>query len=248
VQAAGSLRQKLPALISKALDSSQGARALLYALMAGQQQTTDAVVAEFFLRRDGADFGARVLALRAALTPAQVGLPLVDLALPRLALLDDAAARHLLGGLHAFSQLDRKLSVFEFATLTLVRQHLLPARPTRGNAALAQLREPFSIVVAVLLREDSSPPAQQAAAYVQAFNDLGGAPAMPTGQAAGLPQLALALRTLAALSAEGKRQFMERCAAVVQNDGRFSAAEYELLRVVGALLGCPLPLALPSPV
>jgi Zn-dependent protease with chaperone function len=246
VAAASRLRQKLPGQVTAALGSSSGAQALLYALMASQQVVSKADVRAFFANRDGAAFAEQVLQLQEALLPELPGLPLVDMALPRLALLDELATRRLLGGLHAFSQLDRKLSVFEFATLTLVRQSLLPTRPVRGNAGLIMLREHFAIVVAVLVRQGLLPEQQQAVVFAGAFQDMGPPPAMPTRQLAGLPQMAMALRSLAGLGADGKRQFMERCAAVVQSDGRFSASEYELLRVVGALVGCPLPLALPQ--
>ena len=237
-------RRKLPPAIARALENTAGCRALLYALLAEQQDVGHAIHQTFFRERETPELAEQVGLLRTVLAASQlVRLPLVDLALPRLGLLSRAEAQALLASLQAFSQLDHKLSVFEFALLMLLRQQLLQTRAAPGHHSLHHLAQPVSLVVAVLVRHGDLHAEHQQQAYRQALEaDLQPLPPMLAEQALTLPKMALALRSLTALSGTGKQRFLEICAVVVQYDGRLSRREYELLRVVAALLECPLPL------
>lgn len=251
LHAAARLRARLPEALLKALETSAGARALLYGVIAVQHKGVPYTVQQQFIaEKEGSALAAAVADIRVALGAVSgASLPLVELALPRLSLLDDRASRELIAHLQAFSRLDHQTSVFEFTLLTLLVQQLLPRKPARGHLSLRALRGPLCVVITVLLRHAGLPEAAQHTLYDKTLTTLlGTVPPMPAASAATLPQMALALRALAALTPEGKRQLLNACVQLVQQNGRVAESEYELLRVIAALLACPLPLSVnPEP-
>lgn len=248
VLVAAEFRRKLSLPLARALESIPGCRALLFALVAEQSLATYRLMEDFFRQEEGAEFFAEVTSLRVALeSSGLVRLPLVDLALPRLSLLQADEASHLLARLDAFSALDNRLSVFEFALLLLLRQQLLQLPPAAGKSRLADLRQPICEVIAVLVRHGDLLDEHQQLAYSGTlegiFADLPPLAALSDD----LPRMAGNLRQLGALRQEDRRQLLELCAKVVRYDGEVSRKEYELLRVIAALLGCSLPLSLLLP-
>jgi hypothetical protein len=66
-------------------------------------------------------------------------------------------------------------------------------------------------------------------------------PALPTAEAARLSQLGRSLHLLVGLGLADKKNLLELAATSVLADGRVQLEEYELLRVLAALLDCPMP-------
>ena len=67
---------------------------------------------------------------------------------------------------------------------------------------------------------------------------------MPRVEKDNFKALAKALRQLQYLTPKAKQQLITLAAATIQSDGVLHRTEYELLRVLAALLACPMPLLL----
>jgi Zn-dependent protease with chaperone function len=237
------LYRRLPAGVSTALTSTTGAQALLYALVARQNgaQVADKTT---FLRSQEPDLASQVLELQHLLEGLDVAfaLPLTELALPRLDLLEAVRQREFVARLQAFARLDQRLSVFEFALLMMVRKHLGIA-PKPRSVKLAACLPTVAVVIACLLRAGS----MEGEALERTFRRLmrtvdAAAIALPTAESTRLPHLAMGMQVLAGLALAEKRQLLELAATAVLADAQVRLEEYELLRVVAALLDCPMPL------
>lgn len=245
LEAAHELRAKLPQGVARALETTSGARALVYAMLAERSRLPVTPVREFLERNESAELAEQVLQLRQVLAGQEslVALPLLELAAPRLSLLDMQAARRLIAQLQAFCYLDHRLSVFEFALLILLKEQLLPRRPLFSRLPLSTMGSSLAMVAAVFLQYGSLSDAARQRVYDESLTALlAVVPPCPTGPALSLPQLAKALQELARLSPQEKHKVITLCAHIVQADGRLAPAEYELLRVVSSVLGCPMPL------
>lgn len=237
------LHRQLPVEVTRALQSATGARAVLHALIARFQSLEDGQL-ESFLDGQGA-FAAWVRQLEAPMQglDARFALPVVELCLPRLGPPDGDAAAGLLAELEKLALLNAHLSVFEFCLLLLVeRQVRSVSEPVRRHP-LRDLAPSAATALRVLLAHgahDSHRQQEEWRRLVREF--MPECDRMETDGPVRLPDLARALRTLAGLDADGKRAFLALCARAVESDGRLHLPEYELLRVVAALLDCPLPL------
>ena len=146
--------------------------------------------------------------------PRALRLPAVDLALPALKATSPEFRRETVAALEAAVRADARVSLHELVVLTLVRDQLsgTPKSPG-GRKRLEALRRPAELVVSLLK------PAE-------------------TIDIAAVSQALEALRNLAPGE---KRRFMGVLLDAAAADGRIRLAEAELLRVIGAVLDCPLP-------
>lgn len=242
LDSARELHRRLPAGVQDALQSSRGAQALLYALMARQNAAPLEMIRNF-LQRQESELVDRVAVLFRLLEGLDLcyALPLTELALPRLQLLDTAVQREFLGRLQAFAQLDRRLSTFEFALLMLLRKqlHVGPkARPVK----LAQCMPLIAVLVATFLRTGGMEGEKLELTFRRLMRTVcAEPPALPAPGFTRLSQLAMGMQVLAGLSLPDKKHVLELAATAVLADAEVRLDEYELLRVVAALLDCPMP-------
>jgi len=175
-------------------------------------------------------------------------LPVVDLALPAIKSSAESSKNELLDALQAVIYADRRVSLHEFVILTLVRSQLAPrARPgSGGNLKLAQLRDPVLIVLSLVVhagtRQDAS--GQRGAALAAAMRAGMKEMDLPEAAAAGaltLETAAEALEQLKNLAPMQKAILVKGLFAAVTHDGTIRVVEAELMRLVGAVLDCPLP-------
>jgi hypothetical protein len=232
----------LPAELRDALREPEGAAAAMLALLLAapesemQQQlaTAPAALAE----------RARALAPATRGLGAEFHLPVIDLALPAVKAAPEAARAELLAALEAAINADRRVSLHEFVVLALVREQLMPPRRVAETRKIAELKEEAATVLALVAhagtRADATGKrgeALQAAlsagaralgiAYVEAPLTLGSANR--------------ALEALRALAPMQKGILVKGLFAAVTHDGTIGVAEAELMRLVGAVLDCPLP-------
>lgn len=239
---AQALFRRLPASVQKALESSVGAQALLLALAARQNSAAPAAIAGF-LEAEVPTQAARVQALSRSLDGLDLAfaLPLTELALPRLQLMEHEAARVYLLKLQKLAQLDHQLSSFEFGLLMLVRKqlHMLPPpRPVK----LGQCVPAVALVVATLLRAGGLQGEPLQRTFQRLLRTVATPPPeLPVAEASRLSLLGRHLHLLGGLPLADKRNLLELAATAVLADGKVQLEEYELLRVVAALLDCPMP-------
>jgi hypothetical protein len=169
-------------------------------------------------------------------------LPLTELALPRLQLMTPEAQRALLGRLQEFARLDRRISTFEFALLMLLRKQLLVSKRARP-VKLEQCLPAVSVVIATLLRVGSLDGEKLERSYVRLMRTIStAAPPLPAPGSTGFVPFAKGLQILEGLPLQDKRNVLELAATAVLADAQVRQEEYELLRVVAAFLGCPMPM------
>lgn len=239
---AQALFRRLPAAVQAALESSEGAQALLLAL-AAHQNTLAPTALRQFLDAHVPAVAARVMELHRALDGLELAfaLPLTELATPRLQLMEAGAARVFVLQLQRLAQLDHCISTFEFALLMLLRKqlHLLPgARPVK----LAQCGPAVSLLIAALLRTGGMEGERLERTYQRLMRTVATPPpALPVAEATRPSQLGRSLHLLGGLALADKKNLLELAATAVLADGKVQLEEYELLRVLAALLDCPMP-------
>jgi len=249
VDYAARLLASLPAGLRECLREPEGARAALVALLLAPK---DDVMREQLqaLRAAGlgtlADSAAVAAAMTRGLGPAH-RLPVVDLALPAAKAAPEAARKELLAALEAVVYADRRITVHEFVVLTLVRSQLAPApKPPAGGRKLAEMRDDVSLLLSLIAHAGTRPDAAGARAESLDASMRAGAKEMDLPPVAVATQLSLdaarasleALRSLAPLQ---KARLVKGLFAAVLADGTIRVAEAELMRLVGAVLDCPLP-------
>ena len=243
------LLASLPAGLRESLRDADGARAATIALllapkeevMRGQLQAMHAAGLGAIAER-----AAAAVSLTRGLGPAY-HLALVDLALPALKSAPDAAKKELMAALEAVVNADRRVSLHDFVVLTLVRNQLAPKeKPPSGGSKLAELQADVAIVLSLIAHAGTRPDASGARADALRLAMRAGAKEM------GLPELepAAALTLAAAGTALGslkrlaplqKALLVKGLFAAVLADGTIRVAEAEIMRLVGAVLDCPLP-------
>jgi uncharacterized tellurite resistance protein B-like protein len=154
----------------------------------------------------------------------------------------------LLGALEAVIHADRRISLHEFVVLTLLRNQLAPrGKPgDAGNRKLAELADPALILLSLLAhagtRQDAIGQRGEALATAMraGLKELG-LPESPAVSALTLETAAEALQSLKQLAPLQKALLVKGLFATVTADGTIRVVEAELMRLVGAVLDCPLP-------
>lgn len=242
LNSARELHRRLPAGVQQALQTSNGAQALLYALLA-RQNAAPLEMMQAFLREQEPALAANISVLFRQLDGLDLcyALPLTELALPRLQLLEMTAQRTFLARLQAFAQLDRRLSTFEFALLMLLRKQLHTG-PKARPVKLVQCSSVIAVMVAAFLRTGGMEGEKLERSYQRLMRTVcTPVPALPEPGFTRLPKLAMGMHVLAGLSLPDKKNVLELAATAVLADAEIRLEEYELLRVVAALLDCPMP-------
>ena len=176
-------------------------------------------------------------------------LPLVDLALPaaKMAAADDKET--LLKALDAAIQADRRVSLHKFVVLKLVHEQFTREQKVRpaGRKRIAELREEaltlLSLVAHAGVRQDAAGDREQdlRAALEAGAREMGLVDAAAAPAEISLDAAAKALEALKGLEPLQQPVLIKGLFAAVTADGTIRVAEAELMRLVGAVLDCPLP-------
>jgi Zn-dependent protease with chaperone function len=250
VDYAAKLLAALPLQLRENLREAEGARAALVALLLAPKEDVQKQQLQAL-----ADKGLGALAeqaRRAELLTRRLGppfhLPVVDLALPAIKPESDALKNELLVALEAVIYADRRVSLHEFVVLTLVRSQLAPFRKpgAAGNRKLAELQDAVRVVLSMVAhagtRQDATGERGEAVATAMrtGLAEMGLQAAAPAG-ALTLESAAAALEQLKDLAPMQKAVLVKGLFAAVTTDGTIRVVEAELMRLVGAVLDCPLP-------
>ena len=175
-------------------------------------------------------------------------LPVLQLALPALKALPQAALGAFAGTLDDLVQAQPAVSTFDFALQRLLLRTLAVHRDP--SAAVVQIYSfqavaaEISVVLSALAHASSEDAAGAAGAFAEGASQLklleGKLSLLPPADA-GLAQLDAALDKLATASGPIKQRLLMAAAHVVSADGVLLTAEAELLRAIAASLDVPLP-------
>ena len=197
--------------------------------------------------------GARSLAKEVRGLGPAYHLPVIDLALPALKSAPAETHGELLKALEAVIYADRRVSLHEFVVLTLVRSQLAP-RPKFAAPkfkSLAEVRAEVLLLLSLVSWAGSRRGPEGEQEFKAAFS--AGAKEMKLDDASPLARDALkldaagaALEKLRDLAPLAKAVLVKGLFAAVTADGTIRVIEAELMRMVGAVLDCPLPPLLES--
>ncbi len=245
VDFAARLLRMLPAPLHASLESADGAGALMIALMLAEPEPA--------LKQQLEALGASPLAARAmelgplarGLGPA-LRLPVIDLALPSMKAAPAAAKRELLVALEAVIHADRRVSLHEYVVLSLMREQLEPRPKPAQTKKIADLQKEAALVLALVAHAGTRLDATgtrgaELQAALEAGATLLGIPASLAPAQFSLDSVGAALDALRGLVPMQQGVLVKGLFATVTLDGTIRVAEAELLRLVGAVLGCPLP-------
>lgn len=249
VEYAARLLAALPAALRETARTADGACAVLLALLLAPKEEVMGQQLQALETAGLAELAQRAAAaapLTRNLSPA-FHLPVIDLALPAVKGAPAEAKTALLAGIEAVINADRRIELHEFVVLTLVRHQLdAPQRRQPASLKLSQLREHAAVLLSLVAhagtRPDAAGPRAEALqAAMQAGADALGDITLPQYHQLSFEQADAALAALKQLAPLQKALLMRGLFAAVTADGVIRVAEAELMRLVGAVLECPLP-------
>jgi Zn-dependent protease with chaperone function len=244
---AKSVRHDLERRCGAALHDPLEARALVHALLIADSLPDARPVQMDYLRGSAGeeleDAVARRLRELDAL-PEEERLPLIDLVLPTLSLLDARQRADFLQRVRRLVLADGQITWFAFVAGWMVRRHLEPPEQLHPINDPRRLAGPVSVLLGFLASiegagEGAQAAFQRAAAAPGAFAGL---LAFPEGPMPDYLQLEEALRLLGGATFALRKDVLEAAARVVMDDKTVSPAENDLMRLTAAALDCPSPL------
>lgn len=246
---AGRVLAAIPAGLREALREPARAAPIVAALLAAPK---DEVLEGQLLALKTAGLGEMVEPVRAAIPLVRsvseaLHLAVVDLALPALKSAPEETKKALVGALQALAYADRRVSLHEFVLVTLMRYQLSPQRPAAARKRIASLAGEASLLIAVVAHAGTRADAAGARAdaldkaLVAGTQELGLDAAAARTADLSLEAVSSALEAARELAPLEKARLVMGLFAAVTADGTIRVGEAELMRLVGAVLDCPLP-------
>jgi Zn-dependent protease with chaperone function len=252
VDFAARLIAQLSVELRAAMKDTQGACAILVASMLASRKEVLAAQVDALRAIQLGEIANRAVELMPHLQKLGRGsdLMVIDLSLPAIKAGTEEDKRRLLAALEAVIHADRRVSLHEFVVLTLVRTQLT-LRPKPGavrTRPLSAMGAEAVLVLSLVAYAGRKPGADPAfdAEVASAFEagaraaSLAGAQLLPKDKFS-LDATGVALKELMTLAPLAKAVLIKALFAVVTADGSIRLMEAELMRLLGAVLDCPLP-------
>lgn len=240
------LLESIPTSLREATHDAATAQVLVYGLLLGGDRAARDQQQQLVAQHAGQAAAAALKAQRPALSvldPA-ARLPLLQLSLPALRLLDGAGLDRFVTTLDELVHADGQVTPFEYALQKMLLHQLQLAKKPAQRVhfdSFSAVRGEFAIVLSSLAHlsaQDSATAFAQGAAQVPALRaELALLPATD----AGLEKVDAALDKLALASLPIKQRLLVAAGHVIASDGTVTAAEGELYRAFAATLDCPMP-------
>ena len=250
---AAAIIQSMPPPVVEAAHEPYGARAIIYALLLDRDQTIRGRQLESLKKGAEEQSFVQTQRLMAQIdqSPPDARAPLVEMAIPALKNLSPDQYSAFLKNVDALASADEKIDLFEYSIRTLLTRnldvHFGRSKPTKVRYhAFNPVFPALVTVLSTLARvgNDTQEKAERAFQAGLAASDRTGP--MATKEECRLRDFDEALNTLAQTSPGVKRRIMQACTACIAADEIVTVRESELLRVIAAVLECPLP-PLPAP-
>ncbi len=246
------LLSSLPEEIRLAARDSDGAQALLCALLLDEDQTLREKQMELLLSAaEPLSRKTRALAPKAIELPAEARLPVVDMALTTLRDMDTKQADDLQELLKSLAAADEKISLFEYALLRTMLRHIKSGSGSNRQPVkyydIGPLLPYAAVVLSSLAHHGGTDGKEVAMVFSKGIAGLSKKRInlLPPEQC-GLEKVDEALDVLAAASPQVKKRLIAAAVQCVTANGRTSIAEIELLRAMADSLDCPMPPFIPS--
>lgn len=236
-------RKDLPKLWYNSCHFTNGARAVIYALLLSEQP---AVYRHQLLHIKNLDSELLELCVKLKRTPLAVKykINLVILALPQLEQIKRESKDDFLSLVDALIRADKKINIFEWSLMALLQhQFNSSTKPNLRAKNLQQLARECAVLFSILAVVDNKTASQQAA-FASAKKHCQLQITAIDSQKLNLNLLQQALQRLDALKIEHKQILLEACILCIEQDGTIDNNEYNLLQVIANSLSCPIPAAL----
>jgi Zn-dependent protease with chaperone function len=243
---AGRLLAALPQPLRESVRSVDGARSVMLALLLAEPEEAMRSQLEAIGNADIAAQG-RAMAAHVRGLGLEFHLPLIDLALPAVKAASEPAKNEHLAALEAVVNADRRVSLHEFVVLTLVRSQLAPRSRPAETKRIADLKKQAATLLALVAhagtRSDATGEreADLQAALTTGASVLGIPAELAQGAELSLNAVNEGLEALRSLAPIEKGLLVKGLFAAATVDGKIRVAEAALMRLVGAVLDCPLP-------
>ena len=250
IDAAAALLRVLPPGARASLETRDGSAALLLALLLSSDATArDAELAA--VRGAGlATLATLALQLVSAVTalPLPWQLPVADLALAELRTQPEAYRADVIRAVEAIIDSERTVSVYRFAYVAFVRSKLASgAQAQPGLKSIVAMREDVVLMLSLFAyagcADAATAPADVAKAFEAGAREMSLAPAphAVARERCDAQTVSSALERLRGLAPLAKARLVRGLFAAITADGVIRVVEAALLRMVGAVLDCPLP-------
>jgi Zn-dependent protease with chaperone function len=240
------LLESIPTRLREATRDTTAAQVLVYGLLlegdkAGRDRQQSLVE-----KHAGPEAATALAGLRAALSVLDpvARLPLLQLALPALRALHDAALDRFFTTLDELVHADGRVTPFEYALQKMLLHQLAlaqkPAQRVQFDSFDA-VRGEIAVVLSALAHlsaKDSAPAFAEGAAQMPV---IASQLALCAPAACGLEQVDAALDKLAVSSLPIKQRLLVAAGHVIASDGTVTVEEGELYKALAATLDCPMP-------
>jgi Zn-dependent protease with chaperone function/uncharacterized tellurite resistance protein B-like protein len=243
ISAARSSLQRLPDALKAAAHRSLDVQALMLGLFLSRDTSSQAKQLALLQPRLNPDIAQVLEPLRGELSslPAELRLPLLELAIPALKQLDPEQFSQLQRHLVLLAQADKVISLMEWSLLRILQRNVQGPRPVDGQYRLMEMAAECAVLLSALAHAGHQDSEQAAQALAKACAALPFEPVSLAANGGELKTLDTALIRLSRLLPLQKPRLLKAMAICITHDGQINAAEAELMRAVAETLDCPMP-------
>lgn len=251
LQAVRTFLAQLPDALREATHESQGAIALVFALLLDEDAAICDRQRELLLQTCELALVERTWQLRSPLQQldARARLPLVDLTIPALRAVPPQELKPFLQQVRGLVEADGKLSLSEYTLQVVLHRRLRPVlaksqEPQIKYQNLQPILPDCITVLSALAQTGGSSPQDVVHAFRSGLFRLPGASKLELPQRpvkCRLSQVGKSLRRLELATPKLKQAIVAACAHTVLEDQQVTLREAELLRAVVISLDCPIP-------
>jgi Zn-dependent protease with chaperone function len=248
LQYADTLLHQIPDLILEAAHDPSAARALIYFLVLGDDPKLRKL--QLKLLEKSADAGVcfelgKIIAQMSALK-AEYRLPLITISLASLRQLSKPQFVLFKENFIRLIAIDKKISLFEWATQKIVFRHLGAVfdnrKPRPGRKEITNCKKSCEVLISTLAYSNKHQGISQQEAFDRASSKLPELQLQLIDESEiGLDLLNTALDDLVKLKPLQKPAVLKACAACITADKEVSPIEAELFRAIADTLDCPMP-------
>jgi len=241
------LHAAMPAALHTATHVPELAVALVYAMLIAHLGPSKVSIGIALVQHQAGESGAQAArrlheALRAL--DARFRLPALELAMPSLKRLTAAQRQELLSVCEKLARIDRKITVFEVALLTLLRKHLdvHAGRAERVRyVRYGPINKDLAVLLSLLAHVGTSSAEEVEESFAKAVAGFGDDLTLSSLEECQPTRMMTILEKLSGLSPLLKQPVLEACVECIMHDNKVTIAESELLRAIAESLDCPMP-------
>ena len=244
VEAAAVLLAALPAEARAALQSRDGAAALALALVMSPRDEVMEREAGAVTQAGAGEWARRARALLPVVRalPVTLHLPAADLAIAEIVREPADFRMRFALALQAVIDADPEVSVYRYACLNFMRAQLDPGRRGTGRETLAQLKPDVALTLSLVAYAGCADKADFDRAFRAGVDEMAlGTTAPAARERCDARALTEALERLRGLAPLPKARLIRGYFAAVTKDGAINPVEVALMRMMGAVLDCPIP-------